>query len=100
MRSSASTVVSASIAVQRRRSSRYKSYDKLAPADPEYEIAHVMSGIVKALEGKRRTAKAPLLPAGTALNVNFPKFARVQPRNCASYLVRKAWPHKRCRCFG
>jgi len=65
----------ASIAVSVADPSRYKSYDKLAPADPEYEIAHVMSGIVKALEGKRRTAKAPLLPAGTALNVNFPKFA-------------------------
>lgn len=64
-----------SIAVSAADPSRYKSYDKLAPTDPEYEIAHVISGIVKALEGKRQTANAPLLPAGTALNVNFPKFA-------------------------
>jgi hypothetical protein len=34
-----------------------------------------MSGIVKALEDKRLTPNAPLLPAGTALNINFPKFA-------------------------
>ena len=65
----------ASIAVSAADPARYKSYDKLEPQDPEYEIAHVMSGLVKVLEDKRQNANAPLLPAGAALNVNFPKFA-------------------------
>jgi 5'-nucleotidase len=65
----------ASIAVSAAVPMTYKSYDKLAPGDPEYEIAQVMSGIVKALEEKRLTPNAPLLPVGTALNINFPKFA-------------------------
>jgi 5'-nucleotidase len=64
-----------SIAVSAANPARYKSYANLAPTDPEYEIARVMSGIVNALDAKRSSANAPLLPAGTALNVNFPKFA-------------------------
>jgi 5'-nucleotidase len=65
----------AAIAVSTANPASYRSYDKLAQGDPEYEIARVMSGIVKALDEKRATPSAPLLPAGTALNVNFPKFA-------------------------
>jgi 5'-nucleotidase len=65
----------ASIAVSAANPAMYKSYDKLAQGDPEYEIAQVMSGIVKALDEKHLTPNAPLLPIGTALNINFPKFA-------------------------
>jgi 5'-nucleotidase len=65
----------ASIAVSSADPITYKSYDKLAQGDPEYEIAQVMSGIVKTLDEKRLTPNARLLPVGTALNINFPKFA-------------------------
>jgi 5'-nucleotidase len=65
----------ASIAVSAAVPMTFKSYDKLAPSDAEYEIAQVVSGIVKALEDKHLTPKSSLLPVGTALNINFPKFA-------------------------
>jgi len=65
----------ASIAVSTAIPSTYRSYDKLNQGDAEYEIAQVVLKIVNALEAKRTDKNKPLLPVGTALNINFPKFA-------------------------
>ncbi|MDL2354514.1 MAG: 5'/3'-nucleotidase SurE [Pseudomonadota bacterium] len=64
------------IAVSAEQPLNYKPFSQLADGDPEYEIADVVVKLVAELERRKSVAGGALLPQGTGLNVNLPKFAK------------------------
>jgi 5'-nucleotidase len=77
------------IAISTANPATYKSFDKLAPGDPEYEVANIVSNIVAVLEAQQRKYKTPLLPAGLGLNVNIPQFAAGSSKHLAFKVSRE-----------
>jgi 5'-nucleotidase len=63
------------VAVSAASPSSYRAFNALAPADLEYENADLVVTLVARLVDARARLGGAVLPRGTALNVNLPRYA-------------------------